>query len=65
MKVKASKPMPAKRVTYAMIIALSFTIWTSTIQEHMLTYNIKSSAAPNHITFNYLHSRINDKLKNH
>jgi len=37
----------------------------STIQEQMLTYNIKSSATLNHIAFNYLHSTINDKLKNH
>ena len=63
MNVNASNPMPVKRVTYAMSIALSFMIWTSTIQEQLITYNIKSSAALNHITFNYLNFTINDKLK--
>jgi hypothetical protein len=65
MNVKASKPMPVKRVAYAMIIALSFMIWTFTIQEQLLIYNIKSSVALNHITFNYLYSTINYYLKNH
>ena len=35
MNVKASKPMPVKRMTYDMIIDLSSTIWTSVIQKQM------------------------------
>ncbi len=65
MNVKASKPMPVKRMIYAMIIDLSSTIWTSVIQKQMPAYNIKSSAILNHITFNYRRSAINGKLKSH
>ena len=65
MNVKTSKPMPVKRMTYAMIIDLSSTIWTSRIQKQMPDYNIKSSAILNNITFNYRRSPINDKLKSH
>ena len=31
MKVKASKPMPVKRVPYPMIRMLSFTLWISAL----------------------------------
>ncbi len=65
MNVKASKPMPVKRMIYAMIIDLSSTIRTSVIQKQMPAYNIKSSAILNHITFSYRRSAINGKLKSH
>ena len=53
MKVKASKPIPAKRVAYPMVSILSFMMWTFTIQKQLLTYNIKSSVLLNNISFNY------------
>jgi hypothetical protein len=65
MNVKASRPMPVKRITYDIIIALSSTMWTSMIQEKMLTYNIKSSASLNNITFSYPNSAVNDKLESY
>jgi hypothetical protein len=56
MNVNANRAIPTKRMTYAIVSALSFITWTSTLQKKMFTYNIKSSAAQNHITFNYLYS---------
>jgi len=65
MNVKASKPMPIKRMIYAVVIDLSFTIWTSSILGKMPTYNIKYYAILNNIQFNYRRSPINDNLRSH
>jgi len=65
MKVKASKPTPTNRVTYAMSIELSFMLMTSAIQQKMQPYNIKSSGTLNKIAFNDYGSTIkaNNKHK--
>jgi len=65
MKVKASKPMPAKRVAYPIISILSFMLWTSKLQKQVLTCNIKSSVLLNNISFSYPPSTTHDNIKNH
>ncbi len=65
MKVKASKPMPVKRVAYPIVSILSFMMWTSKLQKQMFICNIKSSVLLNNIFFSYPPSTTHDKLKNH
>jgi len=65
MKVKASKPMPVKRVAYPIVSILSFMMYASKLQKQMLTSNIKSSVLLNNIFFSYPTSTTHDNIKNH